>query len=64
MKDSSFRLPIGTEDYREIRATCHIYINKTKIIENIIDCNDKALLILRPRRMGKSVNLSTLKYFF
>ena len=41
-----------------------IYVDKTLFIKNIIDMDEKAILITRPRRWGKSLNMNMLKCFF
>lgn len=59
----SFRMPIGIEDY--ITAQRYYYVDKTMIINNLInDYIGKSLLVTRPRRFGKSLNLSMLECFF
>ncbi|QTA83100.1 AAA ATPase-like domain-containing protein [Desulfonema limicola] len=58
------RLPVGTSDFREIRKENTYYIDKTTFIKNIINDSAKILLFPRPRRFGKTLNLSTLRYFF
>jgi len=58
------RLPVGTSDFREIRKQNAYYIDKTDFIKNIINDSSKILLFPRPRRFGKTLNLSTLRYFF
>ncbi|QTA83103.1 AAA ATPase-like domain-containing protein [Desulfonema limicola] len=57
-------LPVGTSDFREIRKENRYYIDKTNFIKNIINDSAKILLFPRPRRFGKTLNLSTLRYFF
>ena len=58
------RIPIGIEDFKMLISDDYFYIDKTKFIEEII--NDGALvkLFTRPRRFGKTLNMSMLKYFF
>mgnify|MGYP000573660478 CR=1 FL=1 len=58
------RLPIGQSDFRRIRQDGKFYVDKTGLIVDVI--NDPALVLLlpRPRRFGKTTNLSTLRYFF
>ena len=58
------RLPIGISDYKEIVEEGYSYVDKTLLIEEIIQCGAKVILIPRPRRFGKTMNLSMLKYFF
>ena len=58
------KIPIGVEDFREITENDYCYIDKTKLIEEIIKDGSKVKLFTRPRRFGKTLNMSTLKYFF
>ena len=55
---------IGVEDFSEvIKENCY-YIDKTKWIEEILEDKSKIKLFTRPRRFGKTLNMSMLKYFF
>ena len=55
---------VGIEDFREvIREDCY-YVDKTNYIEELIKDKTKIKLFTRPRRFGKTLNMSTLKYFF
>lgn len=58
------KLPIGIEDFSEMITGNYYYVDKTLFIQEIIDSDDKVLLIPRPRRFGKTLNLSMLKYFY
>ena len=58
------KIPIGVEDFREITENDYCYIDKTKLIEEIVKDGSKVKLFTRPRRFGKTLNMSTLKYFF
>ena len=55
---------IGESDFKALRALGTYYIDKTMFIKNVIDDKSKVLLITRPRRFGKTLNMSTLRYFF
>jgi hypothetical protein len=57
------RLPIGSSDFRELRAPGTLYVDKTDFVARVLGSGAKALLFPRPRRFGKTVNLSTLRYF-
>ena len=62
---SQFRkLPIGIEDFEEIRSENFYYVDKTKLIEQLLDKWGKVNLFTRPRRFGKSLNMSMLQRFF
>ena len=56
------RLPIGVENFKEIMENNYYYIDKTDFINDI--CNEKVVLYTRPRRFGKTLNMSMLYYFF
>lgn len=58
------KLPIGIENFQEIRRDNFYYIDKTKLIESLLNWWGKANLITRPRRFGKTLNMSMLRYFF
>ena len=58
------KIPIGIEDFKEIRTENYYYIDKTKFIEEILNDGAKVKLFCRPRRFGKTLNMSMLKTFF
>lgn len=58
------KLPIGIENFQEIRRDNFYYIDKTKLIESLLNRWGKANLITRPRRFVKTLNMSMLRYFF
>lgn len=58
------RLPIGISDYKKIVEEDFSYVDKTLFIEEVISLGTEVILIPRPRRFGKTMNLSMLKYFF
>jgi len=58
------QLPIGISDFKELIETDYYYIDKSLFIKEIIDSSSKVLLFPRPRRFGKTINLSMLRYFF
>lgn len=57
-------LPIGIDDFKELREKNYFFVDKTLFIKELLDLNCKVLLLLRPRRFGKTLHLSMLKYFF
>ena len=57
-------LPVGVEDFEDIRNTGYYYVDKTMFIKDMLDLKGKVNLFLRPRRFGKTLNLSMLRYFF
>ena len=60
----TLKLPVGIEDFREIRRKGFYYIDKTRLIEQLLDSWGKVNLFTRPRRFGKTLNMSMLRYFF
>ena len=58
------KLPIGKSDFKNIIEDKYCYVDKTLFIKEVIDKGDSILLIPRPRRFGKTLNLSMLKYFY
>ncbi|MCX6990148.1 MAG: AAA family ATPase [Chlamydiae bacterium] len=57
-------LPIGISDFKELIEGGYAYVDKTLFIQEIIEKGTKVALIPRPRRFGKTLNLSMLRYFF
>jgi hypothetical protein len=55
---------VGISDFKDVVTGNYLYVDKTLLIKDIIDKGDKILLIPRPRRFGKTLNLSMLKYFY
>lgn len=58
------KLPIGLSDFKRIIEENYYYVDKSLLIKEIIDDPSLVLLIPRPRHFGKTLNLSTLRYFF
>ena len=58
------KLGLGVEDFKEIIEQDYYYIDKTKFIEELLLDGAKIKLFCRPRRFGKTLNMSTLRYFF
>ena len=58
------RLAIGVSDFKKIIEEDFYYFDKTKFIEEIINDGSEVKLFTRPRRFGKTLNMSMLKYFF
>ncbi len=58
------KLPIGIEDFEKLRTEDFYYIDKTEFIKVLL-CNwGEVNLFTRPRRFGKSLNMSMLEHFF
>ena len=59
-----YGIGIGESDFKILRIKKDYYIDKTKYIKDIINNRSKVLLITRPRRFGKTLNMSMLRYYF
>ena len=57
-------LPIGIDDFKTIIEEDYYYADKTKMIESLLDDGARVTLFTRPRRFGKTLNMSMLNYFF
>ena len=62
--DRKIKLPIGIENFKEIRTEGFYYVDKTGLIRELLHNWGKVNLFTRPRRFGKSLNMSMLKHFF
>ncbi len=58
------KLPMGIENFKEMRTMGFYYVDKTGLIRDLLDNFAKVNLFTRPRRFGKTLNMSMLKYFF
>lgn len=58
------KLPVGIEDFEQIRKDDFYYIDKTGMIRELLNNMSYVSLFTRPRRFGKTLNMSMLKYFF
>ncbi len=63
MEEIKVKYPIGDQDFKSIIEGGFLYVDKTQYIKKILDGN-KYYFLARPRRFGKSLFLSTLRYFF
>ena len=61
---NTLNLPVGIESFEEIRQLGFYYIDKTRLIEQLLQGWGKVTLFTRPRRFGKTLNMSMLKSFF
>ena len=57
-------LPIGNDDFRKLREKGFYYVDKTLMIKDFIEMQDEVALIARPRRFGKTLNMTMLREFF
>ena len=60
----SRKLPVGIENFEEIRTEGFYYVDKTGLIRDLLNNWGKVNLFTRPRRFGKTLNMSMLKSFF
>lgn len=58
------KLPVGVDDFEKIRRNDFYYVDKTKLIEQLLESWGEVNLFTRPRRFGKTLNMSMLRYFF
>lgn len=57
-------IPIGIDDFRDLKESNGYFVDKSLFIKEVIDDISKVKLITRPRRFGKTLNISMLRYFF
>lgn len=57
-------LPIGIDNFEKIINGGYLYVDKTLFIKELLDMKGEVNLFTRPRRFGKTLNLSMLRYFF
>ncbi len=57
-------LPVGVENFEDMIKSEYCYVDKTMFIKELLDLKGKVNLFTRPRRFGKTLNLSMLRYFF
>lgn len=62
--ENTLKLPAGIEDFKEIRKRGYYYVDKSKLIEQLVETGGKVTLFTRPRRFGKTLNMSMLRSFF
>lgn len=58
------QLPIGVDDFKKLRENCFYYVDKSLFIKDILDRRGEVNVFTRPRRFGKTLTLSMLKYYF
>lgn len=57
-------LPVGVENFEDLRENGYYFVDKTLFIKELLDMKGKVNLFTRPRRFGKTLNMSMLRYFF
>ena len=60
----NIQIATGTDDFRKMRSKSDVFVDKTLFIRDVIDTQEEAMLITRPRRWGKTLNLDMLSKFF
>lgn len=58
------KLPLGIENFMDMRTRGYYYVDKTNLIRDLLNQGALVTLFTRPRRFGKSLNMSMLRYFF
>ena len=58
------KLPIGIDDYKIVASEDYYFVDKTLLIKELLSTSSAVSLICRPRRFGKTLNLSMVRYFF
>ena len=61
---STMKLPVGIDDFKKLRESHFYYVDKTRLIEQLLLNWSEVTLFTRPRRFGKTLNMSMLKSFF
>ena len=61
---NTLKLPVGIENFEEIRKLGFYYLDMTRLIEQLLQGWGKVTLFTRPRRFGQTLNMSMLKSFF
>jgi hypothetical protein len=64
MSQPPVRFPIGISDFRNVREGGFYYVDKSALIDDVLTESAQVMLVPRPRRFGKTLNLSMLRYFF
>ncbi len=64
MEKQKKKLPVGIENFKELQREGFYYVDKTNLIKELLAGWAKVNLFTRPRRFGKSLNMSMLKSFF
>lgn len=57
-------LPIGVDDFKDVITNGYYFVDKTLLIQELVELKGKVNLFTRPRRFGKTLNMSMLQYYF
>lgn len=60
---NTLKLPVGIDSFEKIRKNRFYYIDKTKLIEQLVETGGEVTLFTCPRRFGKTLNMSMLRSF-
>ena len=58
------KLPVGIDDFKEVIENDYYFVDKSMLINELLDKKSKVTLLPKPRRFGKTLNMSMLNYFF
>ena len=64
MQERKRPMPVGIEDFGDLIRKDYCFVDKTRFIRDLLDFQTPVTLITRPRRFGKTLTLSMLRYFF
>ena len=64
MKRLKQKLALGLQDFRVVREEGRYYVDKTRLIKEFLDYGNEVILVTRPRRFGKTLNMSMMAEFF
>ena len=64
MSGNRLAIPIGVDSFREIREDGYYFVDKSELVSDIVEQRSKVYLFTRPRRFGKTLNLSMIDCFF
>ena len=57
-------VPRGIDDFAKVVTQQRCFVDKSRLARDVLNCDDDIILITRPRRFGKTTNMSMLRYFF
>ncbi|MEM7495649.1 MAG: AAA family ATPase, partial [Myxococcota bacterium] len=57
-------VPRGIDDFAKVVTQQRCFVDKSRLARDVLNCDDDIILITRPRRFGKTMNQSMLRYFF
>ncbi len=57
-------MPVGIDDFKKLRENDYYYVDKSLLIKELLDRHSEVNVFTRPRRFGKTLSMSMLKYYF